>query len=125
MSNDAKDSFDSQPHSGSHPDWEAIARYLAGESSADEAARVERWLESNPTDRALVDQLDKTAAVEPVKVNVEAALAKVHGRMNEPARPQLVVERGAEVARPRYRMAYKVVGLAAAATIGFVAFRMN
>src|SRR5437773_2333720 len=58
MSNDASGHADRRSTPGNAPDWEAIARYLAGESSAAESAIVERWLEEHPGDRALVQRLD-------------------------------------------------------------------
>ena len=66
------------------PDWDAVARYLAGESSADEASRVRRWLEAHPADRYLVDQLNASAdtAVRD-GVDVEAALQRVHAQMHD------------------------------------------
>lgn len=77
------------------PDWDAIARYLAGESPADEVGAVRAWLEANPLDRAVIDRIDAIASVEPAAdIDVEAALASVHRRMARPERPSLRVERG-------------------------------
>jgi transmembrane sensor len=77
------------------PDWDAIARYLAGESSAEEASRVARWLEANPADQQLVDQLNASAVTEvPTDVDVEAALQRVRAQMNETSdTPRLRLER--------------------------------
>jgi len=100
------------------PDWDAIARYLAGESSAEEAAAVRGWLEANPMDRELVDRLNAAVVMEAAAadVDVEAALARVHQRMNEQERPRLEVVRGNPAPRSKHRGWY-VVGLAAAAAV--------
>src|SRR3954468_11231721 len=78
--------------SGGTPDWEAIARYLAGESHPEEASVVEQWLEAHPRDRELVERLDVEATFEPADVDVEAALTRVHARMaaGETSRPRVL-----------------------------------
>ena len=104
--------------SASAPEWEAIARFVAGESSTEEATRVERWLDANPAEKALLSRLDSGVIVHALNdVDVEAALTRVHSRMNEGARrPSLTLERTG--AWPRGRMT--VIGslLAAAALVG-------
>ena len=96
------------------PDWDAIARYLAGESTGDEAAAIERWLDANPADRKLIAGLDAAAVLEPTEVDVEGALARVHARIAAatpdaaPAAPSLVFT-------PRRRQ--RPVLVAAAATL--------
>lgn len=104
--------------SASAPDWEAIARFVAGESSTEEATRVERWLDANPAEKALLSRLDSGVIVHALSdVDVEAALTRVHSRMNEGARrPSLTLERTG--AWPRGRVA--VIGslLTAAAVVG-------
>ena len=106
------------------PDWDAIARYLAGESSAEEAAAVRGWLEANPMDRELVERLNASVVMEAeaADVNVEAALARVHQRMNErsePERPRLEVLRGNPAPRSKdaKHRGWYFVGLAAAAAV--------
>ena len=85
-------------------DWEAIARYLAGESSPDEAREIRRWLDARPERAAVIEALDRSiarlAAVES-SIDVESALDRVHARMNEPA-PALGVERGGATPAPRF-----------------------
>src|SRR5437763_1965314 len=77
------------------PDWDSIARFLASECSDEEATQVRAWLEANPLDRELVERLGASAIVDtPADVDVEAALARVHQRMGEPATPRLTLERG-------------------------------
>ena len=69
-------------------DWEAIARYFAGESTAGEAEAVRRWLEAHPTDAsalgALNDVTAQLAAVTPPDLDVESALKRVTARRDAP-----------------------------------------
>jgi transmembrane sensor len=64
------------------PDWELIARYLAGESTPAEAAEVERWLAAHPTDARAIASLDAaTKGLAPARaLDVEAALRNVKTR---------------------------------------------
>ena len=95
------------------PDWEAIARVLANESSPEEATRVRAWLAANPADRDLVERLDETARPSLAAVDVDAALQRVHGRMRQqPSGPNLTVIRGNG---RRSRRVYLVSALAVAA----------
>ncbi len=68
------------------PDWEAIARHLAGESSAAESAAVEAWLRERPADAralaALASASARLARPDAGDVDVEAALGRVHDRMH-------------------------------------------
>ena len=70
--------------------WEAIARYLAGESPAEEQAAVQRWLGSNPRDAQMIAALDDALAGLALgpdarqDIDVEAALARVKARRDEP-----------------------------------------
>jgi transmembrane sensor len=97
------------------PDWDAIARVLANESSAEEATRVRAWLAANPGDRELIERLDETARPDLASVDVEAALQRVHARMQQqPAAPALKVVRGNG---PRLRRVYIVSAVAAAAAV--------
>lgn len=108
---------------GSAPDWEAIARYLAGESQPEEASVIEQWLEAHPRDRELVDRLNAEATIEPADVDVEAALARVHTRMSEPGTSRPRVLSMAAPRRPLWQP-LGVVGLvAAAAVVGIVVTR--
>jgi transmembrane sensor len=65
-------------------DWEAIARYFAGESTQAEAAAVRRWLEAHPADADALRALDDASALlvraTPDDLDVEAALARVKAR---------------------------------------------
>ena len=88
----------SESSGGTAPEWALLARYLAGECSADEARVVADWLAANPADAELLRALD-AAATRPAPavgapVDVEAALARVHARID--AAPQLRVETSAD-----------------------------
>lgn len=123
MTDDAKAAGGAPGASGPTPDWDQIARYLAGESRPDEASAVERWLDAHPRDRELVARLDQEAAIEPADVDVDAALARVHARMAEPARPRVLSMQG--VRRPLWRPLAIVGLLAAAAIVGVMVTRTS
>lgn len=113
-------SLPSNPAGVPAPDWDAIARCLAGESSAEEASRVSRWLEAHPADKQLVDQLNAGSVTEVPDVDVEAALQRVHARMNETsAAPRLTLEHGGA---PRWspRFAAAVVTAIAAGIVAAI-----
>jgi transmembrane sensor len=111
------------PTPPSPPDWDAIARYLAGESSVDEAARIEQWLAANPADRELISQLDTAATIEPpTDVDIEGALSRVHRRMAgaRPATSAPAVLPFAPRRHPRLFVA-AAMGLVAASVVAVVA----
>ncbi|MGH7712002.1 MAG: FecR domain-containing protein [Gemmatimonadaceae bacterium] len=69
-------------------DWDRLARYVAGESSAAERSEVERWLAADPTRQALLDDVQRrwaTAAL-PVAVDVDRAWDRVAARLKDPSR---------------------------------------
>ena len=76
-------------------DWEAIARYFAGESTPDEAAAVRRWLEANPVDASALRSLNDATALlpnaTPPGLDVEAALRRVSERRDAPDIPADVI----------------------------------
>jgi transmembrane sensor len=65
-------------------DWEAIARYFAGESTPEEAKVVRGWLEAHPAEAAALNALggatSDLAKATPPDLDVEAALANVTRR---------------------------------------------
>jgi transmembrane sensor len=67
--------------------WDALARYLAGESAPDEAERMRRWLEAEPGRAELVAAMDRSLArlafQPPADLDVEAALDRVTARLQE------------------------------------------
>ncbi len=78
-------------------DWDAIGRFVAGESDPAEALIVEAWLMHHPLDAGVVTLLKERAArfttQDHVRVNVADALSRVRGRIAaEPLR--LTVSRG-------------------------------
>lgn len=71
-------------------DWEVLARFMAGESPADEADEVRAWLAENPARHDVLRALDRTlapVAAPPAGLDVEAALRRVHARMDAPETP--------------------------------------
>jgi len=111
-------------HPAGAPDWEAIARHLAGEGTTEQSAAVEAWLSAHPDDARAVTLLGAVAARAPRPaadgVNVEAALERVHGRMRAdagttPVTPLHDVTRRAHPARRTY--APWVVAAAAATVV--------
>lgn len=80
-------------------DWDAFARYLAGESDAVESGAVEQWLATHPEDAALAAVVKAHAAHAEARsgvvVDTEGALAAVRRRMADAgATPALTVSRG-------------------------------
>lgn len=71
-------------------DWEVLARFMAGESPADEADEVRAWLAEDPARHDVLRALDRTlapVAAPPAGLDVEAALRRVHARMDAPETP--------------------------------------
>ena len=69
------------PSNPSPLDWEKLGRYLAGESSPEEAATIRRWLEEHKADANLIAALDNGARMAAASdVDVEAALRRVKAR---------------------------------------------
>lgn len=94
-------------HSEPSVDWEALARYLAGESSAAESEQVARWLEEHKADAALVEALDNAMASLALRdvpdVDVEAALSTVAARRDAapPTRDAIPLRNRGVQHRPR------------------------
>lgn len=115
---------DSAPHtdrSANPPDWEAIARYLSGETNPREAEAVRRWLDAHAADHAFVEALEHApvTSVTIEDVEVDAALRRVHARMERGA-PNL------SLGRPRRRWASsaRLIGVALAAVLVFTIVRL-
>ena len=83
MKNDSPSS-PSHDSTGESTDWEALARYLAGESSESESERIGQWLREHKADAALLTALDKAvsglALGEQDDIDVDRALAQVVDR---------------------------------------------
>lgn len=97
-------------------DWEALARFLAGESPAEEVDAVRGWLSEHPDRQAVLDALDRAmtagATPPPADLDVDAALTRVHRRMDELAVRPLRRPPSTETARRGWRS--PVLGAAAA-----------
>jgi transmembrane sensor len=111
-------------------DWEAVARYLAGESSAEESNKIRLLLASRPADEALVAALDRALARMPASVpddiDVDAALQSVKSR-RDLEHVRLITS---APSRMLSRWRFPVPLLAAAATVlivvtGWLALRGN
>lgn len=93
------DKRDVVPRTGGEAvDWEALARFLAGESPPAEAEAVRAWLAEDPGRQAVLGALDRAmdrAAFPSAELDVEGALARVHARMTPPAAPVLPRRRAA------------------------------
>jgi transmembrane sensor len=107
-------------------DWDALARYLAGETSADESETMRRWLDARPDRAELVAALDgslgRLTYQAPPDLDVEGALRRVRTRMNEPevrALPDAAARHARTFGPPARR--WSASGLRAAAAIGAIA----
>lgn len=82
---------DEGPVTGSaQVDWEVLARFLAGESPAEEADAVRAWLAEDRSRHDVLSALDTTldrASAPPAGLDVEAALRGLHARMDAPETP--------------------------------------
>ena len=118
MRNDAE----TPDHSDRSIGWEALARYFASESSADESERVARWLAEHKADAELLAALDNAMSGLALRdipgVDVEGALARVAARRDESRTAPLRV---LPFARRRAAAWRAVALLAAAAAIVFAA----
>lgn len=82
--------MDKEPFEPAAPEtWDMLARYLAGESSAEEVARVRAWLAADNARARLIGSMDEMLARLPreADVDVEAALRSVKTRIAEERRP--------------------------------------
>ena len=109
------------PFDPSSPDWEALARYVAGEGTADERAIVAKMLTEQPARAALVDMLSQVGKIRdtaaPTPAEIEAALANVRLRAAHDARTATVPRRSAMVSLDSYRSQWKTARFAAAAAV--------
>lgn len=124
-------SFPNPDPSGSSTDWEALARYLAGESSAAESERIGQWLAEHKADAALVAALDKALAGLAVRehgdTDVDLALARVVERRDaasgDPAMPGRRPPRELRYSR-RTASTWRAAAILAAAAAVVVAARL-
>lgn len=115
MSDEIRPSAASAPEA----DWDAISRYVAGESNAVESAAVSQWLAAHPEDAALAAivkaRADQAAMRSAVSVDTERALAAVRSRMA--TTPSLTVERGGAMKAPAASRRWRGPMFAAAAAV--------
>lgn len=108
-------------HDGQSADWEALARYLTGESPADERARLDERLAAKPADKALVAELDammeRMAAKSPGDIDVDAAFQKVKARLHHTEEQVVNISRARRTNRRPVRWQIPVMALAAAAVV--------
>lgn len=84
-------------------DWDVLARFLAGESPAEEARDVRAWLAEDPARHDVLSALDSTldrVAAPPASLDVEAALRSVHARMDAAETPVIPFRAPARRAAP-------------------------
>ena len=85
-------------------------------------SQVGKWLDANPAERALLERLSEVTAAAPVAgIDVEAALARVHGRMGE--RTPAALSPASARARRRWQPLAFASLLAAAAVVAFLVRR--
>jgi len=88
-------------------DWALLAKYVAGDASSAERARVERWLAADPARRAIVDQLRfaalEAARAEPGSTDTDRAADDAAWRRLEGAmRPSPTLRLGQPLRRSRH-----------------------
>jgi transmembrane sensor len=103
------------------PDWEALARYVVGESPPEEVEQLETRLAAHPADKALLDALaqasQRMAADIPTNLDVESALRRVKARSNETTGRPLEFRRPLVDARREVRWRVPLPAIAAAAVV--------
>ncbi|WP_373060605.1 FecR family protein [Gemmatimonas sp.] len=118
--------------SASEADWDAISRFVAGESDAVESAAVTQWLATHPEDAAVAAlvkaRAERATVRSEVSVDTERALAAVRSRMAEA--PSLTVHHGGATTHPiaaRSASGWRGPAFAAAAAlaamVGFAQWR--
>jgi transmembrane sensor len=110
-------------------DWDAIARYHAGESTPQESAAVQRWLAAHPAEAAALDSLNditgNLSSATPPGLDVEAALRSVHERRSAEQVVPIDTQRAARrPAQPAARRWQRIATLAAASIVLAVGARM-
>ena len=123
--------YDGEPSTGPESvrpptDWEALARYLAGESPQDEVARIEARLNAQPADKALMDSLaavtERMALKPPKDLDVESALARVKARRSAVEARPLQLERAAARPLGKWRVSLTAIAAVAVFAVGVAGF---
>jgi transmembrane sensor len=103
------------------PDWEALARYVVGESPPEEVQQLETRLAAHPADKALLDALarvsQRMADDVPTNLDIESALRRVKARSNETTGRPLEFRRPLVDARREVRWRVPLPAIAAAALV--------
>ena len=117
MANQERDSYHEEDETPRDAQWEALARFVAGECTPDEAAAVEERLSRSSEESALVSAIERVAgrlAVDPTpEVDVESALARVRNRLASDQIRSLDTERTRRRSTLTGRRSWWVAGLAA------------
>jgi transmembrane sensor len=106
---------------GGEADWEALARYFAGESSADELVTVRRWLAEHPGEAAALSAADaatrRRSTTAPV-VDVDAAWRRMATRLDAPAAAiETSIQRPRSKTYPSPSPGWRIPALRAAAAV--------
>ena len=113
------------PSNSSEPDWEVLARHLAGEGTSAERAAVQRMIDERPARAQLVGLLAEVGRspdpAAPTAAEVEAALAAVRVRAGQDARTATGPRRGTMVSLDSYRSRWRQSRFVAAAAVLVVA----
>ena len=112
------------------PDWDALARHVAGESDSVEAQAVTQWLSAHAMDAALVRSVkahtDRLEATLNRPVNVDAAWSQMRSRMSHNPDAGLAVVRGGasrQAGGTKSRSWRMPAFAAAAAVLAFAGYR--
>ena len=115
---------DRSSDNASGPDWEMLARFVAGECSPEERRAMERVLEADPARAEMLHALGVAVrapdAAPPAALEVEAALAKVRAQRGD-TRTGPSTRRASIVSLDAYRSRWRDARLAAAAAVIVVA----
>jgi transmembrane sensor len=113
------------PLDPSSPDWDALARHLAGEGSEAERADVRRMIEEKPARGAVIELLAQVGRapepVAPTAAEVEAALAGVRARAVQDTRTEPTQRSAPVTSLNEYRSRWRHARVAAAAAVLVVA----
>jgi transmembrane sensor len=117
-------------HSDAPIDWEAVARYLSGESSPAESERIAQWLAERPADAQMLAALDNAMASLALRdtsdVDVESALRAVSAKLDAPVASPAPPRRHRVARRRLYQTTaspWRAVTLLAAAAVIVLAAR--
>jgi transmembrane sensor len=102
-------------------DWDALARYVVGESPPEEAKRLELRFAAHPADKALLDALwavtQRMTASVPTDIDIESALRQAKARRSETSTRRLEFRQPTVDARRQVRWRVSLPAIAAAALL--------